>query len=329
MKKILIDSEKNFYKANMHCHSIYSDGKQTVEEIKKAYLDKGYSVVAFTDHEHLIDNSHLNDENFLAITSCEIAIKQFDDKSTLEKLDMKVCHLNFYSMDEHNTKTPCYNSRLDHFTQNSAHLINLPEKDYKRVYGHEGISEIIRIANKEGFLVSYNHPNWSLEDARDYLGYRGIWAVEIFNYSCHNLGIYSYNTMCFDDFLRENQNVACIMGDDNHNEKSRFGGYVMINAEKLEYGEIMRALKDHCFYASQGPEIKSLYIEGNQAHIAVGEDARCVIMTTGTRQSQTCYIDENTDINDIVLNFREDHKYIRFDVVDEYGKRANTCAYFV
>ena len=74
-KHILIDKERRFYKANLHCHSTLSDGKMTPEEIKEKYKENGYSIVAFSDHEHLIDNSHLNDENFLAMTSCEIAIK--------------------------------------------------------------------------------------------------------------------------------------------------------------------------------------------------------------------------------------------------------------
>ena len=33
----------NFYKANLHCHSVYSDGKLTVEELKERYKEKGYS----------------------------------------------------------------------------------------------------------------------------------------------------------------------------------------------------------------------------------------------------------------------------------------------
>jgi len=44
MKKYLLPESGNFYKANLHCHSTFSDGKHTPEEIKKAYMDKGYSI---------------------------------------------------------------------------------------------------------------------------------------------------------------------------------------------------------------------------------------------------------------------------------------------
>ena len=77
MKKVLLDPSKNYYKANMHCHSNKSDGRMSVEEIKEHYKANGYSIVAFTDHEHIINNSYLNDDEFLAITSCELAVKEY------------------------------------------------------------------------------------------------------------------------------------------------------------------------------------------------------------------------------------------------------------
>ena len=44
----LIPETGTFYKANLHCHTIHSDGRLTPEEFKKAYMDEGYSVVAYT-----------------------------------------------------------------------------------------------------------------------------------------------------------------------------------------------------------------------------------------------------------------------------------------
>ena len=68
MKKYLLPKDGNFYKANLHMHTTFSDGNMTIEETKKAYLNKGYSIVAFSDHELMIPHNELSDENFLAIT---------------------------------------------------------------------------------------------------------------------------------------------------------------------------------------------------------------------------------------------------------------------
>ena len=54
MKRYLLPETGRFFKANLHCHSNLSDGQLSPEEIKKIYMDKGYSIVAYTDHDILL-----------------------------------------------------------------------------------------------------------------------------------------------------------------------------------------------------------------------------------------------------------------------------------
>lgn len=330
MKKILLDSSKKFYKANLHCHSTKSDGKMTVEEIKEHYTANGYSVVAFTDHEHLIDNSHLNDNNFLAITSCEVAIKEFQNVSTLKNFDMKVCHLNFYAKDPANIDTPCYSSVYDHFLNDDIRdLVVHTCGEYKREYSGQAISKMIELANEKGFLVCYNHPRWSLENAEDYLKYKGLWAVEIYNNGCEMGGLYEYDINAYDDFLRSGQKIACVATDDNHKPEDTLGGYVMINADRLDYGTVIGALENHCFYASTGPVIKNLYIEDDVAYLTFEKGEYAAMSTKGRRARRIAASNpdgENTVSFEIMPG---KDGYVRFDVVDKCGRRANTCAYFV
>ena len=72
MKHYLIPENGQFYKANLHTHTTCSDGCKSPAEIKEIYMAQGYSVVAFTDHEVMIDHSDLSDESFLAITAYEV-----------------------------------------------------------------------------------------------------------------------------------------------------------------------------------------------------------------------------------------------------------------
>ena len=66
MSKIQIFPKGNFYKANLHCHTTVSDGRFSPEEIKKLYKEKGYNVVAFTDHRVRCPHLELQDEEFVA-----------------------------------------------------------------------------------------------------------------------------------------------------------------------------------------------------------------------------------------------------------------------
>ena len=50
MKDQILLPEAGYYKANLHCHTTLSDGEFTPEQIKAAYQEQGYSIVAFTDH---------------------------------------------------------------------------------------------------------------------------------------------------------------------------------------------------------------------------------------------------------------------------------------
>lgn len=113
-RKVLLGG--NFYKGNMHCHSTLSDGKQTPEELKALFTANGYSFLAITDHECMYRHPELDDENFITITSSEIAIKEFPEQSTLVNQNMKVCHLNLYAKERNNDINVCYDPVADHFS---------------------------------------------------------------------------------------------------------------------------------------------------------------------------------------------------------------------
>lgn len=175
----MLDSKKNYYKANLHCHSNDSNGRLSKEEIKEEFKKHGYSIVAFTDHEHVLDNSYLDDEDFLTVTSCELAIKEIPADSTLVNQTMRVTHLNFYALDQHNTVTPCYSSLYDHFKNPRIEDKIKFRGEYQRVYSADGINDIVKKARQAGFIVSYNHPVWSNENATQYLNYDGYFRISI------------------------------------------------------------------------------------------------------------------------------------------------------
>ena len=49
--KELLPEAGKFYKGNLHSHTIVSDGIMTPEQSKRAYKERGYQILAFTDHE--------------------------------------------------------------------------------------------------------------------------------------------------------------------------------------------------------------------------------------------------------------------------------------
>ena len=98
----LLPSVGFFYKANLHAHSTVSDGKFTPVQLKELYKAQGYSVLALTDHELLVDHSDLDDEDFLTLTSMEYAFVEKQDYFSSRTIE-----LNLFAKDQHNTTHVC------------------------------------------------------------------------------------------------------------------------------------------------------------------------------------------------------------------------------
>lgn len=281
MKNYLIPDEGKFYKANLHMHTTMSDGHETPEEVKAAYKAAGYSVVAFTDHEIMLDHFDLADEDFLPITSFE---KSVNDVSPMPGYQhCKTAHLNFFSKDPHKLACSVMNPSAAWGNAKNHISEELKRCSYKAEYTTECLNDIIARANREGFLVTLNHPVWSLQNHDDYIGLKGLWGIEIYNTGCVFEG-YPDTVQPLDDLLRAGENVFPLATDDAHSVKDHFGGCVMIKAKSLAYPEIMDALERGDFYASTGAEIRSLYIDGNKLAVDCSP-ARSVTVCTERRSN--------------------------------------------
>lgn len=325
MKKQLLDKNIPYYKANLHCHSTISDGTKTPEELKKMYVQEGYSVIAYTDHDVLLDHSELNDGNFLALNGYEMEINS--------SITAKACHLCYIALEPDNLTQVCYHREKYLFGNALKYRKYLKyddtKPDFVREYTSECINTMISEGRKNGFFVTYNHPAWSLETQQEYGAYHGMNAMEICNYGCLEAGHPDYNEKEYDDMLRGGQKIFCISTDDNHNyRKDSFGGFTVINADKFTYRSITKALEAGNFYASQGPEIHELWYEDGKIGI-VCSPAACIRLNTGVRRCETAYA-ENCEkpVTSAIFSVKDADNYVRLTVTDFSGKHANTNAYF-
>ena len=332
MKKYLLPKNGNFYKANLHCHTTFSDGDLTPAEVKKIYSEKGYSIVAYTDHDILLSHQYLTDDKFLALNGLEL---EFNEKVELTNTT-KTCHICAIALDEDNLIQPCYHR--EKFLLGIPNLLrdkikydnSLP--DFEREFSPENINKAIKECRDKGFFVTYNHPVWSLETYNDYINYEGMNAMEICNYSSLAAGYAEYNENKYDEMLTAGKKIYCVGADDNHNHRTgrmydSFGAFVVIKADKLEYKTITSALLNGDFYASQGPEIYDLWIEGNRLYV---KTSKCdsIRINTDLRLTNVVY-DTGEGLDIASFTIPKGIKYFRITVTDKEGKHANTRAYFL
>lgn len=329
--KVYLGSKKNFYKANLHCHTRYSDGRASREDVKREYLSRGYSAVAFTDHEHTIDTSELTDENFVAINGCELSVHGRKLDTDSPRPSGVVTHMCFLAKDPSNDLTPCYSEKYDFYKFDDVRHLVKREGDYQRSHTPEGINEMIRIAHEKGFLVSYNHPAWSLENGCDYLNYDGFDFVEVHNTGCEKTG-HPTEELVYHEMLKAGKRVKCIATDDNHNifgfdhvRSDSFGGWVMINADELNYASLIEGLESGDFYASTGPELYSITLGDDLTVTATFEKGmrRAVILTQGRRVAPCYEVEEG----EAVFKLHPSDISFRIRIDDSEGHSAYSQQY--
>ena len=328
--KHLIDEGKTQYKANLHCHTILSDGRWTPKQVKEEYKKRGYSIVAITDHEHLVEHHDLNDEDILFLTAYELYIRNMP----FDHLTGSQVHINLYS------KTP--SNKMLYYTPEVTKYI--PEEELKTLQYHklvekrahtvEFVQQTIRDAMEAGFLVCHNHPTWSFENESVADSYQDCFAMEIYNHGCYVEAYNEYNEHYYDFQLRKGRKMALIAADDNHNKYpvghshcDSFGGFTYILADKLEYGKVIEAMEKQDFYASTGPQIFSLTFEDGKLAIKTS-DATRILFITDTKNRKAEIALKGEFINTAEFVFGERDNWVRVEVIDANGCKAFTRAYF-
>lgn len=292
MEKVLFTTEgKHLYKANLHSHSTISDGHLTPSEMKEVYKKKGYSAVAFTDHEIYLQHNDLSDDSFIALNATEYSVMPYPDHYPGYRLKYPVCHMCLIAKKPDIEYAPVLNdarfiwgNAKDHVSETKFREAETP---YLPVYTGTGVSDLMHRASEEGFFVTYNHPDWSGEGYAIYSQYEGMNAMEIINGSCLKSG-FTGNAEAFVEMIRLGRKIYCIAADDNHNKvpvghvrSDSCLGYVQILAESLSYENLTDALFKGKFFSGTGDEN---HVSPDILRISYNPDESTVsVQTTPTR----------------------------------------------
>jgi hypothetical protein len=199
---------------------------------------------------------------------------------------------------------------------------------------------MIAEARAKGYLVSYNHPDWSLQSYNDYIGLEGVTAVEVYNTGCVVGGwVLDEGDHVLDDFLKAGKRVYPVATDDNHSNHHMCGGWIRLKADSLTYENIMAAYERGDFYASWGPELESLYLEDGVLKMDLPADSHIVCAEVHTafrrayRRNGTDMTYAEFDLNNLLStvlasDYPLDRAYFRVVLTDDKGNRALTRGYF-
>lgn len=328
----LISPFKKQYKANLHSHSTLSDGKRTPEELKQMYKDKGYSILSITDHERPMNHSCLNDPQFIAITGYEAYIRD-NAQCKYDPYSAEI-HMNLFARDPENTAIVCYNPPCCRYIPAEQHAAYQKVGSQRtRELTVDYVNEFIKTAKENGYIVSYNHPWWSMESEETILQYDGFFSLEMCNYDSYLISRLEYNAALYDKLILSGKRIFCHSTDDNHNvypddspRCDSFGGFTMIMPEEFTYDAIFNAMENGEMYSSMGPTFREVSVEGNKIHVECSEVARIMVFT-GSKKPKCIFAEKDGVLTAADLEIDQRAKFVRVSIVDEYGNFADTRAF--
>ena len=333
--KYLISPQKKQYKANLHCHSVLSDGKLTPESLKELYKSHGYDILAITDHERPRCHQHLADPDFMMITGYESYIRP-DQNAAYDSYSDEV-HLNLFARDPQNITMICYNEPYAKYLGRDHALHEITAKagsERPREYTREYIDEYIRTAKENGYIVAYNHPYWSMEDEAAIMAHEGCFSMEICNYGSYVMNGLEYCGALYDKLLYNGKRIFCHGADDNHNvypadhpHCDSFGAFTMIMPEAFTYDGVINAMESGEMYASMGPLFKEVSIEGNKLHVECSEVSHIFLYNGGKRPGRL-HAASGESLTSADFEIDKDARYIRVSIRDAQGRWADTRGFF-
>jgi hypothetical protein len=289
------DKPGRFWRGNLHCHSTRSDGALPPEEVARRYRAQGYHFYCQSDH--------FMEEFGYPIT--DTTAFRTDDFTTILGAELHAPSL--------------LNGEIWHILG-----VGLPA-DFAPLMDGETGPELARRAQEAGAFIAIAHPQWyglTLEDART-VAFAD--AIEVYNHTCAVQADRPDGTYLFDQMLLDGLHVNAIATDDAHfrdevnSNADAFGGWVMVKAETLSPEALLAALKAGDFYASQGPDLHHIAVEGHMLHIACSAVDRITILGPRAR-SHTFSGRSMTSASLPIDQFAGD--WLRVVVTDAAGKRA-------
>lgn len=283
------DQPGSWYKGNLHTHTTQSDGKPTPIENMEWHASHGYHFVALTDHNVVTDpTAFAARPPLLAIPSVEISARR---------------------------------GAVDY------HVITVGVKSMPIASGSDPQATIDAV-NAAGGLCFIAHPYWHDHTFDDLLVLHGHIGIEIFNTGCWLEIDKGHSLVHWDAILRRGQMIYGLATDDSHFRYPDYGrGWVQVKAEKLEAGSVMDALRKGWFYASMGPEILDIDVQGQQVHVRCSPAKSIFLIGDVWHCPMAAQSWDGQPLTSASFTLHPSQRYFRAEIVDAAGQSAWSNAY--
>lgn len=206
---------------------------------------------------------------------------------------------------------------------NVFHILGIGCESKPALTETAGPQEIIDEVHRCKGLAVLAHPAWSLNTAQQAARLSGVDATEIYN-SVSDAGESSrpYSGDFVDTAACQGLFYPLIADDDAHfyNGSDETKAWIMLEAEEnASDEELLKALKEEKFYATQGPEIH-IRRENNEVTVICSPVSRISFFSNAVWAPERCHRGEG--LTKAVCHVQPWENFIRAEVTDAQGKMA-------
>ncbi len=280
-----------WFRGNCHTHTTLSDGRCGAAEMVDAYRSRGYDFLVLTDHADCQpDVRNLQRQDFLVMNGIELH--------------------------------PPSNAR----PRIMQHIIGIGvarDPSPKLVQAGSAAS-VIRWVKRNGGIPIYGHPYWSGHHVGHMREGRGAFGMEVHNTTTEVVRGLGDSSVHLDQALSQRFHWKVFAVDDTHDvQRDGFRGWIMVKAPRLTRRAIMAAVRKGNFYATCGPEIRSLSVNRNIVRVECSPVREIVwhcVGPCGIRRASAKGPLTHADFD--LRSIQARSHYVRLEMSDAAGRKA-------
>ena len=273
-------------KGNLHAHTTNSDGWMSPQYTVRAYAAMDYDFLALTDHMLFTDPRELDPCGLTLVRGAEV--------------DAPVGPIG-----------------------QSLHVVALGLDQVPQWPEGASAPEFMAAVAAQCMACFAAHPSWSLLEGADLLPLEGYLGVEVYNQICDHMGR-GYSELQWDALLARGRTRWGLAVDDCHFPQSIGRGWIVLRSAQRSEAAILAALRAGHFYATRGPLLEGLSLEGDKLRVACSPCREAAVLSAAEGSGWTTGIVPHLrrPFTQVALPIQNREAWLRVELWDERGRKA-------